>query len=80
MRRRVDITYELVSEWTAEVRGHRVKAAIEKAGVPSQFAYAPISGGTPCWTIPAHAVHQLHLAAVRMRGKARDVTSLWDAA
>ena len=62
----VDVT--IASEWTAEARGKAALRLLKRAGVPTLYAYKPLSGGSPCWTFPAMRVADVLAAADVSRG------------
>jgi hypothetical protein len=69
-RRRPDLAILIVTEWTAEVRGHEVWRVIDKLGCKRQFGYQPISGFEPCWMVPANTVPDMCAMAERLGGRA----------
>ena len=60
------LTVEIVTRYTAAVRGKHVHRALRRAGCPAQYQHQPPDGGPACWTVPAREAESV-AAAPRSR-------------
>jgi hypothetical protein len=75
-RRLPIVDIEVVTRWTAVVRGRHVSKALERAGCPKQWQPYPPGGGAGAWTIPVTAVDDVAAATESFGGRATVVVTL----
>lgn len=62
------VAVHVVTDYTAEVRGHRVRFVLDRLQIPKLYQHRPPSGGSPCWTVQAHNAADVEAMAEHLGG------------